>query len=83
MASAEDSPTILLLYGWASYVDDWMYQIRHFQSKGCGLVVPGMMGYGGSSCPSKSGEYRVEPLSRDWARQAGVLYNSYMYVRDF
>ncbi|KAK8039995.1 epoxide hydrolase [Apiospora rasikravindrae] len=60
-----DNPTLLLLHGWPSHIDDWIYQIRHFQSKGYGLVVPDMLGYGGSSNPSETTEYRLKPLSQD------------------
>ncbi|KAK8086105.1 hypothetical protein PG994_001079 [Apiospora phragmitis] len=67
MASAEDKPTLLLLHGWPSHIDDRIYQIRHFQSKGYGLVVPDMLGYGGSSSPPETSEYRLQPLSQDLA----------------
>ncbi|KAK8093562.1 hypothetical protein PG997_000247 [Apiospora hydei] len=62
-----DKPTLLLLHGWPSHIDDWIFQIRHFQSKGYGLVVPDMLGYGGSSSPSETNEYRLKPLSQDLA----------------
>ncbi|KAK8024884.1 epoxide hydrolase [Apiospora arundinis] len=62
-----NKPTLLLLHGWPSHIDDWIYQIRHFQAQGYGLVVPDMLGYGGSSCPAEAGEYRLKPLSQDLA----------------
>lgn len=60
-------PTLLLLHGWPSHMDDWIYQIRYFEAKGYGLVVPDLLGYGGSSNPSDAKEYRLEPISRDLA----------------
>ncbi|KAK8078343.1 epoxide hydrolase [Apiospora saccharicola] len=65
--AAEAKSTLLLLHGWPSHIDDWIYQIRHFQSQGYGLVVPDMLGYGGSSSPSETSEYRLKPLSQDIA----------------
>lgn len=67
IAVGEDKPTLLLLHGWPSHIDDWIYQIRHFQSKGYGLVVPDMLGYGDSSSPPETSEYRLKPLSQDIA----------------
>lgn len=47
--------------------DDWIYQIQRFQPNGYGLVVPDMFGYGGSSSPWETSEYRLKPLSQDIA----------------
>ncbi|KAK7920135.1 epoxide hydrolase [Apiospora marii] len=67
IGAAENKPSLLLLHGWPSHIDDWIYQIRHFQSKGYGLVVPDILGYGSSSRPSETSEYRLKPLSQDIA----------------
>ncbi|RYP52948.1 hypothetical protein DL768_001942 [Monosporascus sp. mg162] len=65
--SKEGKPTLLLLHGWPSHIDDWIYQIKYFKSKGYGLVVPDLLGYGDSSSPSDTNVYRLKPMSQDLA----------------
>ncbi|KAK8129253.1 hypothetical protein PG999_001633 [Apiospora kogelbergensis] len=67
LASTGAKPTLLLLHGWPSHLDDWIYQIRHFQSQGYGVVAPDMLGYGDSSSPPETDAYRLQPLSQDLA----------------
>lgn len=56
---------LFLLHGWPSHIDDWIYQIRYFETKGYGLVVPDLLGYGDSSKPLDPGEYRLHLISQD------------------
>ncbi|KAM0815537.1 putative AB hydrolase-1 domain-containing protein [Seiridium cardinale] len=59
--------TLLLIHGWPSHIDDWFYQIRYFAAKGYGLIVPDMLGYGGSSNPGDVFAYRLRPITQDLA----------------
>lgn len=60
-------PTLLLLHGWPSHADDWIYQINTFRPKGYGLLVPDLLGYGGSSRPSDVKSYLLRLVSQDLA----------------
>ncbi|KAF5346605.1 hypothetical protein D9758_013481 [Tetrapyrgos nigripes] len=41
-------PTLLFLHGFPSSFYDWHHQVSFFQDKGYGLIVPDMLGYGGT-----------------------------------
>lgn len=62
-----DKPMLLLIHGWPSHADDWIYQIRYFSSKGYGLIVPDMLGYGESSNPREVNVYHLKLISQDLA----------------
>jgi soluble epoxide hydrolase/lipid-phosphate phosphatase len=61
-------PTLLLIHGWPSHAEDWLYQIRYFRAKGYGLLVPDMLGYGASSSPPDTADYRLKCLCDDVAQ---------------
>ncbi|ORY58539.1 Alpha/Beta hydrolase protein [Pseudomassariella vexata] len=63
--SQDHKLTIFLIHGWPSHIDDWIYQIRYFESQGYGLLVPDTLGYGGSSNPADPKAYRLKPMSQD------------------
>lgn len=56
-------PTILFLHGFPSTLFDWIYQIEHFSSKGYGIIVPDLLGYGESSKPDDVQKYRLKPMA--------------------
>ncbi|ETS80852.1 hypothetical protein PFICI_08381 [Pestalotiopsis fici W106-1] len=58
-------PTLLLIHGWPSHIDDWVFQIRYFTARGHGIIVPDMLGYGDSSAPSDASAYRLSLIARD------------------
>ncbi|KAF7547050.1 hypothetical protein G7046_g9131 [Stylonectria norvegica] len=55
--------TLLFLHGFPSTSYDWIYQIKHFSSRGYGLVVPDLLGYGQSSKPEDAHSYRLKSMS--------------------
>ncbi|TFY76596.1 hypothetical protein EWM64_g7418 [Hericium alpestre] len=50
--AAPGKPTLLFLHGFPSSSWDWTHQVAHFAPKGYGLVVPDMLGYGGTDKPT-------------------------------
>lgn len=59
------NPTLLLAHGFPSLAIDWRYQIAYFKAKGYGLVVPDMLGYGGTDKPADYKEYLHTLLAKD------------------
>ncbi|KAK0204252.1 Alpha/Beta hydrolase protein [Desarmillaria ectypa] len=58
-------PYLLFLHGFPSTSFDWRHQIPFFDNEGYGLVVPDMLGYGGSSKPVDVADYRSTVLTKD------------------
>ena len=58
-------PYLLFLHGFPSSSNDWRRQISFFKSRGYGLIVPDMLGYGGTSIPSDPMEYRGSLMAKD------------------
>ncbi|TFK21820.1 alpha/beta-hydrolase [Coprinopsis marcescibilis] len=58
-------PTLLFVHGFASFSAHWMHQIKFFEAEGYGLVVPDMLGYGGTSCPLELEAYGYTLQARD------------------
>ena len=63
--SQAGKPTLVLLHGFPSTIRDWRFQIEHFSSKGYGLVVPDMLGYGGTDKPLDVKYYSWQDMSSD------------------
>ncbi|KDQ63390.1 hypothetical protein JAAARDRAFT_29416 [Jaapia argillacea MUCL 33604] len=65
-STAHDSkPTLLLVHGFPSNSYDWRHQVAFFKKKGYGLVVPDMLGYGGTDKPTDPEEYRLSLICKD------------------
>ncbi|KAF5345637.1 hypothetical protein D9758_015147 [Tetrapyrgos nigripes] len=58
-------PTLLFLHGFPSTSYDWHHQVAFFQDKGYGLLVPDMLGYGGTSKPLDPQLYVSSLVTRD------------------
>ena len=58
-------PTVLFLHGFPCTSWDWHHQIDFFSKKGYGLVVPDLLGYGGSSKPDSPQEYSMMRIAAD------------------
>lgn len=58
-------PTLLFLHGFPSSSYDWHNQVTYFQELGYGLVVPDMLGYGGTAKPSDPQQYKSSLIVRD------------------
>ncbi|KAF4599894.1 hypothetical protein EYR40_006998 [Pleurotus pulmonarius] len=61
----EDKPYLLFLHGFPSTSYDWRHQVAYFKDKGYGLIVPDMLGYGGTSIPTDVELYRKSLISKD------------------
>jgi len=58
-------PVILFLHGFPSTSNDWHHQVGYFSAKGFGLVVPDMLGYGGTDKPTKLKDYSLNNMAAD------------------
>jgi pimeloyl-ACP methyl ester carboxylesterase len=58
---------ILFLHGFPSYSYDWRHQIKHFSSKGYGIIAPDLLGYGASSKPLDVQAYKGKAMAGDIA----------------
>jgi pimeloyl-ACP methyl ester carboxylesterase len=58
-------PTLLFLHGFPSTSHDWRHQIPFFERKGYGLIVPDMLGYGGTAKPANAEAYRPSLIVKD------------------
>ncbi|KAF5338568.1 hypothetical protein D9758_016547 [Tetrapyrgos nigripes] len=58
-------PTLLFLHGFPSTSYDWRHQVAFFQEKGYGLLVPDLLGYGGTSKPLDPQLYVSSLVTRD------------------
>lgn len=58
-------PTLVLLHGFPSLSHDWDKVVAHFQPLGYGLIVPDLLGYGGTSKPADPKAYKHSLMSKD------------------
>ncbi|KAF9038946.1 alpha/beta-hydrolase [Hymenopellis radicata] len=61
----ETKPYLLFLHGFPSSSYDWRYQIQFFSAQGYGLVVPDMLGYGGTGKPEDVEAYKSSLITKD------------------
>ena len=57
--------TILFSHGFPSTSFDWHHQVTFFKSLGYGLVVPDLLGYGGTDKPTTPESYRLKLIAKD------------------
>jgi pimeloyl-ACP methyl ester carboxylesterase len=58
-------PTLLFLHGFPSSSYDWRHQVAYFQHRGHGIIVPDLLGYGGSDKPTDAALYAKTLLAKD------------------
>ncbi|TCD71231.1 hypothetical protein EIP91_011709 [Steccherinum ochraceum] len=58
-------PTILFVHGFPCSAHDWRKVIPTFQKKGYGIIVPDMLGYGGTDKPTEATMYKHSALCQD------------------
>ncbi|KAF9022510.1 alpha/beta-hydrolase [Hymenopellis radicata] len=58
-------PYLLFLHGYPSSSYDWRYQIEFFSNQGYGLIVPDMLGYGGTARPIETEAYKSSLITKD------------------
>ncbi|KAK0210018.1 Alpha/Beta hydrolase protein [Desarmillaria ectypa] len=59
------NPYLLFLHGFPSTSFDWRHQVPFFLDEGYGLIVPDMLGYGGSSKPVDTADFKSTVLTKD------------------
>ncbi|TFK30773.1 alpha/beta-hydrolase [Coprinopsis marcescibilis] len=57
--------TLLFVHGFPSFATDWRLQVAFFEQKGYGLIVPDMLGFGGTSKPTDPTAYVASLLAKD------------------
>lgn len=60
-----DKPYILFLHDFPSSSFDWRHQIPFFSKAGYGVIVPDLLGYGGSDKPEVLEAYGLKSMSDD------------------
>ena len=60
-----EKPTLLFLHGFPSTSYDWRKQVPHFQARGYGIIVPDLLGYGGTDKPVATEAYRPSLMAKD------------------
>ncbi|KZP04149.1 alpha/beta-hydrolase, partial [Athelia psychrophila] len=58
-------PTLLFLHGFPSTSYDWRHQVAFFQPRGYGIIVPDMLGYGGTDKPDAVDAYTPSLMAKD------------------
>ncbi|KAI6157882.1 Alpha/Beta hydrolase protein [Pisolithus tinctorius] len=58
-------PTLLFMHGFPDTSHGWYHQIDHFRTKGYGLVVPDMLGYGGTDKPTDPAAFAHTAIAQD------------------
>jgi soluble epoxide hydrolase / lipid-phosphate phosphatase len=62
---SDSNPTILFLHGFPSSSYDWRHQISFFKAKKYGVLVPDLLGYGGTDKPASPEPYRLKTIATD------------------
>ncbi|KAJ8702424.1 hypothetical protein PTI98_001137 [Pleurotus ostreatus] len=65
VAPTHDLPYLLFVHGFPSTSYDWRHQVAYFKNLGYGLIVPDMLGYGGTSIPTDPEVYRKSLICKD------------------
>ncbi|KAI5122578.1 hypothetical protein M0805_004795 [Coniferiporia weirii] len=63
--SQDNKATILFSHGFPSTSYDWHNQVDFFKDKGYGVLVPDMLGYGGTDKPTTPASYRMSLMALD------------------
>lgn len=66
-------PTLLCVHGFPDLWYGWRYQIGPWTRKGFRVVVPDMLGYGGTDKPIHPSEYSTQKLCSDLAALLDLL----------
>ncbi|KIY73882.1 alpha/beta-hydrolase [Cylindrobasidium torrendii FP15055 ss-10] len=69
----ESTPVLLCLHGFPDSWYGWRYQIGPWARKGFRVVVPSMLGYGGTDKPDDAAEYTSKKLCADLVALLDVL----------
>ncbi|KAG6895865.1 hypothetical protein C0992_011964 [Termitomyces sp. T32_za158] len=58
-------PVLLFVHGFPSTSYNWRYQVTFFKDQGYGLIVPDMLGYGGTDKPADPANYILSLIAQD------------------
>lgn len=58
-------PTLVLLHGWPDSADLWQFVVPHLLKTKCRLVIPDLLGAGGTSKPTDPAQFQVKKMSND------------------
>lgn len=61
----DNNINLVFIHGFPSTSHDWRLIVPYFQAKGCGVIVPDMLGYRGTDKPTDFKEYQYSLLTRD------------------
>jgi len=64
-APTAGKPVLLFVHGFPCTSYDWRYQVDFFKSSGYGLIVPDLLGYGGTDKPTDPAMYAQSLMSKD------------------
>lgn len=62
---SKQKPYILFLHGFPSTSYDWRHQISYFSTLGYGIIVPDMLGYGGTDKPKEIEAYKLKKMCEE------------------
>ncbi|KAK0646439.1 epoxide hydrolase [Cercophora newfieldiana] len=69
-SSSPSTATMLLVHGWPDLAFGWRYQVPHLLSLGLRVIIPDMLGYGGTDAPALEREYSMKNIANDLATLA-------------
>lgn len=64
-ATPHGKPTLLFLHGFPSTAADWQKQVAYFQPLGYAILVPDLLGSGGTAKPLDPKSFRLNDMARD------------------
>ncbi|KAG5649851.1 hypothetical protein H0H81_001770 [Sphagnurus paluster] len=64
-APTAGKPVILFVHGFPNTSNDWRHQVAFFKAHGYGIIVPDLLGYGGTDKPIDYTQYRLSAIVRD------------------
>lgn len=57
--------TLLFCHGFPSFSKHWEKEVVYFSERGYGIIVPDMIGFGGTDKPTDPAEYVLSKVSKD------------------
>ncbi|KAI6021506.1 Alpha/Beta hydrolase protein [Pisolithus microcarpus] len=78
-------PTLLFMHGFPDTSHGWHHQISYFRTKGYGLVIPDMLGYGGTDKPTNPAAFSHTAIAHDVLDilDAEGAYSVYVIAHDW
>lgn len=64
-AARNGKPTLILAHGFPCFSEEWNQVVKILEPQGYGLIVPDLLGYGGTSKPTEPEEYVVAKIAGD------------------